>query len=217
MAAARAAVVDQNCNKEDPKLRLLIPLARFTESIIALAIAWSGYSVFVLQDFGVFGENHLLENLQAATLFAVLAVYLLPIFQAHRADKLLCMFFVWLTVGFLLREIDVEELNVHAFFVKWGAGSGRNLLLALTLAAMSVMALVRLRFYLDLAKQFVVSEPGVMALKSGVLLIAGDICEKVTFTHHVLFEEVFELVAYAVLLRAATLLARHKIDSKITT
>jgi len=198
-------------------LKLLTPLAIFTESVVALAIVWSGYSVFVLQDFGVFGENHLLENLQAVTLLTVLAVYLVPIFQAHRTDKLLCMFFVWLTIGFLLREIDVDELNVHDFFVKWGAGSGRNLLLALALAVMSVMALMRLRFYLDLAKQFLVSAPGVMALKSGVLLIAGDICEKVEFTHHVFFEEVFELVAYAVLLRAATLLARHKIDPKITT
>jgi hypothetical protein len=217
MAAARAVVVDQNSNKGSSKLKLLTPLAIFTESTIALAIAWSGYSVFVLQNFGVFGENHLLENLQALTLFAVLAVCLVPIFQSHRSDRLLCIFFAWLTIGFLLREIDVDELNVHAFFVKWGAGSGRNLLLALALAAMSVMALMRLRFYLDLAKQFLVSAPGITALKSGVLLIAGDICEKVAFAHHVFFEEVFELVAYAVLLRAATLLARHKVESKITT
>jgi hypothetical protein len=76
--------------------------------------------------------------------------------------------------------------------------------------------LMRLRFYLDLAKQFLVSAPGIMAIKAGVLLIAGDICEKVAFTNQAFFEEVFELLAYAVLLRAATLLARHKIESKIT-
>ena len=46
-----------------------------------------------------------------------------------------------------------------------------------------------------------------MTLKSGVLLILGDICEKAMFANNVFFEEVFELIAYAVLLRAATLLA----------
>ena len=52
-------------------LKLLTPLAMLTESVIILAIVWSGYSVFILKDFGVFGENHLLENLQALTLLAV--------------------------------------------------------------------------------------------------------------------------------------------------
>ena len=198
-------------------MKLLTPLAILTESAITIAIIWSSYSVFILQDFGVFGENHLLENLQALTLFTVLAVYLVPVFQSQRTDRLLCLFFVWLTVAFLLREIDMNELNLHAFLVKWGSGSGRNLWLAQVFATMSILALMRLRFYLDLAKQFLVSAPGIMALKAGVLLIAGDICEKVTFTHQVFFEEVFELLAYAVLLRAATLLARHKIESKITT
>jgi hypothetical protein len=198
-------------------LKLLTPLAIFTESAITIAIIWSSYSVFILQDFGVFGENHLLENLQALTLFAVLAAYLVPVFQSQRTDRLLCLFFVWLTVAFLLREIDMDELNLHAFIVKWGSGFGRNLWLAQVFAIMSILALMRLRFYLDLAKQFLVSAPGIMAIKAGVLLIAGDICEKVAFTNQVFFEEVFELLAYAVLLRAATLLARHKIESKITT
>jgi hypothetical protein len=198
-------------------LKLLTPLALFTESAITIAIIWSSYSVFILQDFGVFGENHLLENLQALTLFAVLAVYLVPVFQSQRTDRLLCLFFVWLTVAFLLREIDMDELNLHAFIVKWGSGFGRNLWLTQVFAIMSILALMRLRFYLDLAKQFLVSAPGIMALKAGVLLIAGDICEKVAFTNQVFFEEVFELLAYAVLLRSATLLARYKIESKITT
>ncbi len=197
-------------------MKLLTPLALFIESAITIAIIWSSYSVFILQDFSVFGENHLLENLQALTLFAVLAVYLVPVFQSQRTDRLLCLFFVWLTVAFLLREIDMDELNLHAFIVKWGSGFGRNLWLAQAFAIMSILALMRLRFYLDLAKQFLVSAPGIMAIKAGVLLIAGDICEKVAFTNQAFFEEVFELLAYAVLLRAATLLARHKIESKIT-
>lgn len=195
-------------------MKLLTPLAMFTESVITLAIVWSAYSVFILKNFEVFGENHLLENLQALTLLAVLAVYMVSVLQSRRSDRLLCVFFVWLSVGFLLREIDIDELNLSAFLVQWGSGSGRNLLLALAFGAMAISALIRLRFYIDLAKQFLVSEPGVMTLASGVLLIVGDICEKVAFTHHVFFEEVFELIAYAVLLRAATLLARYPVEPK---
>ena len=192
-------------------MKVLTPLARVTESVIVLAIVWSGYSVFILKDLGVFSENHLLENFQVSVLLAVLAVYLVSAFQSGRKDRLLCVFFVWLTVGFLLREIDMDELNVSAFIVKWGSGSGRNLLLGWAFATMSLLALMRLRFYLNLAKQFFVSEPGIKTLKSGALLIAGDICEKVTFTHHVFFEEALELIAYGMLLRAATSLARHQI------
>lgn len=196
-------------------LKLLTPLAMLTESVIILAIVWSGYSVFILKDFGVFGENHLLENLQALTLLAVLTVYMVSVLQSRRNDRLLCIFFVWLTVGFLLREVDIDELNFSAFLVQWGSGSGRNLLLALAFGTMVITALIRLRFYIGLARQFLVSKPGVMTLASGVLLIVGDICEKVSFTHHVFFEEVFELIAYAVLLRAATLLARYPVEPKI--
>lgn len=196
-------------------LKLLTPLAMLTESVIILAIVWSGYSVFILKDFGVFGENHLLENLQALTLLAVLTVYMVSVLQSRRNDRLLCVFFVWLTVGFLLREVDIDELNFSAFLVQWGSGSGRNLLLALAFGTMVITALIRLRFYIGLARQFLVSKPGVMTLASGVLLIVGDICEKVSFTHHVFFEEVFELIAYAVLLRAATVFARYPVEPKI--
>jgi len=209
-----ARVHRKKYHKGVANLKFLTPLAMLTESVIVLAIVWSGYSVFILKDFEVFGENHLLENLQALTLLAVLAVYMVSMLQSHRSDRLLCVFFVWLTVGFLLREIDIDELDLPAFLVQWGSGSGRNLLLALAFGTMVISALIRLRVYIGLAKQFLVSKPGVMTLASGALLIVGDICEKVSFTHHVFFEEVFELIAYAVLLRAATLLVRYPVEPK---
>ena len=182
-------------------------IAIFTETALALAIVYSGYFVFILRDFHVIGENHLLENLQALTLLAVLGVYLWSVFQAHRSDRLLCLFFVWLTVTFFLRELEMDGLNLPDFIVKWGSGSGRNMLLAISLLAMAILAFIRLGFYYDLAKVFLKSESGIMTLNSGVLLILGDICEKAMFANNVFFEEVFELIAYAVLLRASTLLA----------
>ena len=58
------------------------------------------------------------------------------------SDRLLCVFFVWLTVGFLLREIDIDELDLPAFLIQWGSGSGRNLLLALAFGTMVISASV---------------------------------------------------------------------------
>ena len=182
-------------------------LTIFTESTLALAVVYSSYSIFILRDFDVIGENHLLEILQALTLLAVLAVYMWSVFQSHRSDRLLCLFFVWLTVTFFLRELSMDGLNPPDFIVKWGSGSGRNMLLAASLLAITILVFIRLGFYFDLAKVFLKSESGIMTLKSGVLLILGDICEKAMFANNVFFEEVFELIAYAVLLRAATLLA----------
>ena len=175
-------------------------------------IFWSGYSVYIRQDFSVFDENNILENLQALTLLAVIAIYIMPIFQAHRTDKLLCLFFVWLAIFFFLREVDVDSLNIHAFLHKWGAGSGRNLLLGIGLACIVLLALMKLRFYITLARCFVSSAAGIMAIKAGALLLVGDLCEKLTFTHNVFYEEVFELIAYGVLLRAGSLLVQNEVS-----
>ena len=193
-------------------MRVITPLVLFVQAIIILVIFWSGYSVYVSQDFSVFDENNILENLQALTLLAVIAVYIIPIFQSHRTDRLLCLFFVWLAIFFFLREVDVERLNVHAFWHKWGAGSGRNLLLGIGLACMVLLALMKLSVYITLAKSFVSSAAGMMAIKAGALLLVGDLCEKLTFTHNVFYEEVFELIAYGVLLRAGSLLVQNEVS-----
>jgi len=193
-------------------MRVITPLVLFVQAIIILVIFWSGYSVYVSQDFSVFDENNILENLQALTLLAVIAVYIIPIFQSHRTDRLLCLFFVWLAIFFFLREVDVERLNVHAFWHKWGAGSGRNLLLGIGLACMVLLALMKLSVYITLAKSFVSSAAGMTAIRAGALLLVGDLCEKLTFTHNVFYEEVFELIAYGVLLRAASLLVQNEVS-----
>lgn len=193
-------------------MRVITPLVLFVQAIIILVIFWSGYSVYVSQDFSVFDENNILENLQALTLLAVIAIYIIPIFQSHRTDRLLCLFFVWLAIFFFLREVDVERLNVHAFWHKWGAGSGRNLLLGIGLACMVLLALMKLSVYITLAKSFVSSAAGMTAIRAGALLLVGDLCEKLTFTHNVFYEEVFELIAYGVLLRAANLLVQNEVS-----
>ncbi|MFT4826237.1 hypothetical protein [Congregibacter sp.] len=187
---------------------------KFTETFIGLAILWSGYSVFVLLNAEVYAENNLLENLQALTIVAIFAVFMVSVFQSHRADRLLGVFFAWLAVAFFLREVDMDRLGLPAFFEQWGAGSGRDLLLMVTLAAIVIPALLRWNFYIKLSKQFLVSASGVMTLLCGFLLIAGEICEKAEFPHHVLFEEVLESIAYIILLRAAVSFVRHEIAPK---
>ena len=96
-------------------MRVITSLILFAQAIIILVILWSGYSVYIRQDFSVFDENNILENLQALILLAVIAVYIMPIFQGHRTDKLLCLFFVWLAVVFFLREVDVDRLNAVSY------------------------------------------------------------------------------------------------------
>jgi hypothetical protein len=50
-------------------------------------------------------------------------------------------------------------------------------------------------------------------LFAGLFLIVGDMFEKIDIPYHVLYEESLELTGYAVLLLAASKLARREVKS----
>ena len=81
--------------------------------------------------------------------------------------------------------------------------------LLLTLAT----ALFKFRYYLSLSRCFFRHGAGIATLFAGLFLVIGDMFEKIDIPYHVLYEESLELVGYAILLLAASKLARREVKS----
>ena len=180
---------------------------------IALVVLAGLVRAVFFGDVGVYDENNLLENTQAVILALSFLMFLMPILNSGRRDRLLAAFFAMLALGFILRELDVERLNVPNLLVLLGSGDGRNILLATGFSCILVIALFNFRYYLNLASCFLRARVGVTAMVAGIFLVLGDTFESIDITHNVLFEESLELMGYAFFLAASSSLARREVRS----
>jgi hypothetical protein len=181
--------------------------------LIVSVIFWSLFSGVWLENSSVFKENGLLENTQAFTLTITLLFFLAPMFNRFRSDRLLAVFFSFLTLGFILRELDIETFDLPNILILLGSGQGRNLLLAVGILSTLGCALFKFRYYLDLSICFVRSRTGFAAIGAGIFLVVGDIFENVQIPFSVLYEESLELMGYSLLLLAASRFARREIKT----
>lgn len=181
--------------------------------LIVGVIFWSLFSGVWLENSSVFKENGLLENTQAFTLTITLLFFLAPMFNRFRSDRLLAVFFSFLTLGFILRELDIETFDLPNILILLGSGQGRNLLLAVGILSTLGCALFKFRYYLDLSICFVKSRTGFAALSAGIFCWVGDSFENVEIPHNVLYEESLELVGYSLFLLAASRFARREVKT----
>jgi hypothetical protein len=167
----------------------------------------------LLGDVSVYDENHLLENIQALTLGLSLLLFLIPLADSSRNDRLIAAFFSVLVLGFILRELDVEKFDLPSVVVFLGSGKGRNAMLAIGFFVVLSVAVFNFRYYFSLAKCFIRSRVGITALTAGIFLVVGDMFEKINIPYHVLIEESLELIGYTILLSAASSMARREVKS----
>ncbi|MFT5082702.1 MAG: hypothetical protein ACI9Y1_000732 [Lentisphaeria bacterium] len=152
----------------------------------------------------IYAENGLLENIQVLTLTVASIGFIVPTFHNERSDKLITLFFAFLCFSFVLRELDVEKLNVPDILIFFGSGTGRNVMLASGFLAIALYAARNVAYYKTLALDLVFSERGIMLSLAACLLYSGQYFEDLeTLQHHVLFEELCELSAYAAILIVA--------------
>ena len=152
----------------------IIKISNVTQALILTIILWSFYAVLLLEDPTVYGENNLLENTQALTLALTLLLFLIPLFDSVRNDRLIAVFLSLLTLGFILRELDVEKFDVPNILILVGSGKGRNFLLGSGLLLTLLTALFRFRYYLSLSRCFLRNGSGIATLFAGLFLIVGD-------------------------------------------
>jgi|TARA_B100000768_G_scaffold137660_1_gene128733 hypothetical protein len=191
----------------------IIKISNVTQVFILAIVLWSFYAVMLLDDPSVYAENNLLESTQALTLALALVFFLVPVFDSVRNDRLIAVFLSLLSLGFILRELDVEQFDLPNLLILLGSGKGRNLLLGTGLLLTLVTALFKFRYYLSLSRCFFRHGAGIATLFAGLFLVVGDIFEKIDIPYHVLYEESLELVGYAILLLAASKLARREVKS----
>ena len=191
----------------------IIKISNVTQVFILAIVLWSFYAVMLLDDPSVYAENNLLESTQALTLALALVFFLVPVFDSVRNDRLIAVFLSLLSLGFILRELDVEQFDLPNLLILLGSGKGRNLLLGTGLLLTLVTALFKFRYYLSLSRCFFRHGAGIATLFAGLFLVVGDIFEKIDIPYHVLYEESLELLGYAVLLLAASKLARREVKS----
>ncbi len=172
-------------------------------SFIALFL-WYAYSVFILNDATVYSENGPLENIQAIVLAISTLVFLVSAVQDKSSARLILLSCSWLCFSFVLRELDVERLDVHNALKFIGAGIGRNAMLAVGFLVLLVRAVTRFSYYKKAVLLFLRSKPGILLMLGGLLLIVGDVFENShSIIHNAFFEEIFELCGFCSILLSA--------------
>ena len=163
-----------------------------------------GYSVYVLNQTSIYAENRLLENAQVFTLALAGFVFFRPIAYQKRTDKLLLLFFAFLCLSFILREVDVEDLNIPIILIYIGSGIGRNVLVVAGFISILFCAIYNITHYKTVLRDFLLSIEGVLIIIAGILLFVGEYFEDAhSLSHNVFLEEATELLSYVLILLVA--------------
>ena len=188
---------------------------RFDEKTVVSAIlgAWLGfsalasYSLFVEGNVNVYAENGILETLQAVLLALSCLIFLATATWEKGTGRLVVLFCALLCYGFVLREVDVETLDIPDLLILLGSGTGRNASLAVGLILLCLGALFAgFRAQLRLGLDFARSRAGLLLLSGLGFLLLSDVFEKQVLgsvPHHVFFEEMSELLGDVMILLSA--------------
>ena len=182
-------------------------LALSSFAVILLANALLYHFVVTQANYWIYGENSLLENMQA---LIALTAGLIGLFQPKNNNHLLRVVgysFAFLGLAIFLREVDVEKLpyDIPALLLWLGHGTGRNIVLVILLSliiwqAKSLLSTIKNNF-----KPLLFSPAGRLMASSFILLLLSDLFEKsiIGGAQHVFYEELMELDAYFLFLFAA--------------
>ena len=173
-------------------------------SLCAGITGWTTYAVFVRGDASVYAENGIIENVQAILLAAAFLLFILPVLRKKVQKRLISVACSLLCYSFLVRELDVERLDVPLAVQMIGSGIGRNVSLVIGFAILLICACARFSYYKDAAMVFLKSHCGLLLLTAGLLLGLGDIFEKSqSIAHNAFYEETTELYGYVLMLLSA--------------
>ena len=123
--------------------------------------------MFGLDDTDIYAENSLIENIQVILLAIASIAYLLPIMIEKRSDNLVFLFCSLLCYSFVLRELDLEKLDVPAALKLIGPGASRNALIGVALIAIFSYAGVHLSHYKGVVRKFLKSRQGILTAVGG--------------------------------------------------
>lgn len=183
----------QSSTKQLHIFKLLFLLGLLTASFISVII-W--YELHHLHD-----ENSLLENLQVVILLAGLLPYLA--FRTVTPDvAVFNQAFALLCFSFLLREVDVEHLDVPVLVKTLGSGTGKVMLLALLWGGFLSVVIRKGHITNSVVRAFLDSDEFKILLLAVLLLAVSAIMDRQIFAVQFsrLYEEMAEVNAYLLML-----------------
>ena len=183
------------------------PFVISTLVIMILANAALYYYVVTQAHHWIYGENSLMENMQAGlAVLAGLTALVLPK-QGNHFLKVVGYAFAFLGLAIFLREVDVERLpyDVPAVLLWLGHGFGRNLMLVVILAVVIWQATPLFKTIKSNFLEIILTPTGLLMGSSFILLLLSDVFEKSILggANHVFYEELMELDAYFLFVFAA--------------
>lgn len=179
-------------------IKLLVPLSLITTAFICGIIK---YELHYLH-----AENGLLENLQAAILMAGI----LPCLVFRTATPGIMAFnqaFALLCFSFLLRELDVEYLDVPLLIKMLGSGVGKVVLLILLWAGFAVVVLRKGYITAQVVHDFLESNEFKVLLLAVLLLAVSAVMDREVFSLQFsrLYEETAEIDAYLLMVLSSVM------------
>lgn len=142
-------------------------------------------------------ENGFLENMQVAFLTLGMLGFLFNCFANNL--KSFAFFGALICLSFILREIDVELLDIASIIKTLGSGQGRNILMA-TLFIISITLILRGNVNDDLNVLFK-SNFIIVIIFAGLFLISSWIFDQkiIQTASNLLIEEISEVNAYSLI------------------
>lgn len=207
---------ENNTNKMEMMIKEYINVRNMMIIMTFLGLlCYVGYSVYVLNQASIYAENRFLENTQVFILVLAGFIFYLPTVHQKRTDKLLLLFFAFLCLSFILREVDVEELNIPNILKYIGSGIGRNVLVVAGFVSILSCAIYNIAHYKTVLRDFLLSIDGVLIITAGILLFVGEYFEDAhSLSHNVFLEEASELLSYVLILLVAFTYTKYPRNKK---
>lgn len=183
--------------------------------LLALCVLFMSFVYWIFPDIDT-REHGIVETVQAFFIFISMIMYALSFFSNKEAgDKIVALLLSLLSLSFLLREVDVEKLDICFFFILAGSGIGRNIFLSLLWFIIFLYILKFREVFWNSMKKLLSSSEGQVLMFSALMLIFGELMDKNIFSINslkiqVFYEELFELVGYIYLSFASFLRYKNR-------
>jgi len=166
-----------------------------------------GYLVIGLDMSHLHAENGLLENIQVILLTLTIVVFIMQYFFCENSHRFFSLAGSFLCLVFVLRELDVEDLDLPQLIIMLGSGSGRNILMALLGLALFVYAVKNFRAIRVFIPAIFYETSSLTILVGLLFLIFGGLFDKgyIENVYSQFFEEILEVVGYYLLFTGAVI------------
>ncbi|OQX58548.1 MAG: hypothetical protein B5M52_05265 [Helicobacteraceae bacterium 4484_230] len=167
-------------------------------AFIFIAHIFLYHQISVVGAIYISDENGVLENLQVLILFISMLIFLIASIYSKKRDRAVLFSGALLCLTFLLREVDVEDLDVWQIFIFLGSGAGRNVFLSVLWLMMFVVVWKDFSYYRALFVRLLFAMPGGLFVTGGILLLAGSLFDNNVFDvkFYRLYEELLEMNGY---------------------